>query len=166
LAAAADSVNLLVVTGGEPLLQQKSLAGALKSLVQLAPHLRFEFETNGTVVPSDELAEMTELFVVSPKLSNAGMNRRERLRRDSLRLILEERSVLKFVVSSPSDLDEVDQIVDELAVDSSRVYLMPEGIDSETLVQRLPWVNVEATKRGYRVTTRLHVMLWGDARGR
>src|SRR5580700_7164354 len=59
--------QLLVVTGGEPLLQQAALVEALTLLRQVAPQIRCEIETNGTVKPYAALVDLVERFVVSPK---------------------------------------------------------------------------------------------------
>lgn len=60
---------LVVVTGGEPLLQRKPLAPLVRALVDAGR--RVEFETSGTVEASP-LDAVVHRFVVSPKLANSG----------------------------------------------------------------------------------------------
>jgi 7-carboxy-7-deazaguanine synthase len=43
---------------------------------------------------------------------------------------------------------------------------MPEGTDAATIASRLAWLAPAAIDRAWNVTTRLHVLLWGDERGR
>lgn len=64
-------VPLLVVTGGEPLLQQE----ALSNLCGALPGLEIEVETNGTVVPRPALVARVARFNMSPKLENSGIRR-------------------------------------------------------------------------------------------
>ncbi len=45
---------------------------------------------------------------------------------------------LKFVVTAPEDLAEIEAILKETNADRSRVLLMPEGISSETIHERVP----------------------------
>src|SRR5690606_33351346 len=59
----------LVLTGGEPLLQQKAVVELFK---QLTSRLFIEVETNGTVPPLPELAARVNQWNVSPKLANSG----------------------------------------------------------------------------------------------
>lgn len=65
----------LVMTGGEPLLQQ---AGITKLVVAI-PKWEIEIETNGTVQPVRNLAERCQ-FNVSPKLSNSGIEMKRRIK--------------------------------------------------------------------------------------
>jgi len=64
-------VDLLVVSGGEPLLQQLALAG----LFAMLDGMEIEIETNGTVRPSAAITELVERFTVSPKLANSRSGR-------------------------------------------------------------------------------------------
>ena len=47
-ALANDRCNLLILTGGEPLIQQRSIVVLLDILRVCQPNLRCEIETNGT----------------------------------------------------------------------------------------------------------------------
>lgn len=60
----------LVLTGGEPLIQQK----ALPVLLRLLPDHAVEMETNGTIMPDTELLKRVTQFNVSPKLPHSGNN--------------------------------------------------------------------------------------------
>lgn len=160
----AEPLERLIVTGGEPLLQQSALSTLLECL---DPTLPIEVETNGTILPIDQLWQRVAQWNVSPKLAFSGMSRDERLVVPTLRAFAEsERAFLKLVVSEPSDMDEGDQLISELGWPSTRVVWMPEGTSAQRLGLRSRWVAEQALQRGQRFSTRLHVLLWGDQRGR
>ncbi|MDP2743712.1 MAG: 7-carboxy-7-deazaguanine synthase QueE, partial [Dehalococcoidia bacterium] len=60
----------LVVTGGEPMLQQRRLIPLLKRLKNGGFYI--EMETNGTVLPDKVSLGMVDHWSVSPKLENSG----------------------------------------------------------------------------------------------
>jgi 7-carboxy-7-deazaguanine synthase len=80
-------------------------------------------------------------------------------------LMAENPYQLKFVVCSPSDLDEVDKIVGDLDADRSHVILMPEGTDAQTLKERASWLVDVCKAEKYRYGPRLHVDIFGNRRG-
>jgi organic radical activating enzyme len=155
----------LVLTGGEPLLQQAAVAPLLASL--RAQGFRVEVETNSTVLPVPEFAAEVDQWNVSPKLANSGDPERLRLRDEPLRWFAAcERAWFKFVVASVGDLDEVDSLRATYGIPPSRVYLMPEARTADDVRNRAAWLVPAAIENGYRVSPRLHVLLWGDERGR
>lgn len=165
LERAGGSVQNVVFTGGEPLLQQPELATAASAL--RATGRRIEIETNGALTPIPELASSVDQWNVSPKLESSGNSRRSRLRSEPLAwFAAAPNAYFKFVVVTPADLDEIEQIVSQYGVDRSRVILMSEGTDAETLNQRSAWLAPACVERGFRLGTRLHVLLWGSERGR
>ncbi|WP_367657418.1 7-carboxy-7-deazaguanine synthase QueE [Clavibacter michiganensis] len=157
--------NLLIVTGGEPLLQQRNLLLLFDELRLRIPALRIEIETNGTIRPSRDLISHVSLFVVSPKLENSGLERRRRLRINTLSAFVDIDSAFKFVVSHASDIEEIDAIVVELSPREGRVWLMAEGVEAEQSLSQSAALAPLCIERGYRLSLRLHVLLWGDKRG-
>jgi 7-carboxy-7-deazaguanine synthase len=81
--ALGQPVRRIVVTGGEPLLQQPAVATLAAELG--AGGRRVEVETNGTVTPGQLLAEAVDQFNVSPKLASSGVPLRRRIVEDALR---------------------------------------------------------------------------------
>ena len=154
----------LVITGGEPLLQQEELS----ELLSLLPTLSFiEIETNGTQIPDKTIEDCATQFNVSPKLSNSGMKEELRLKASALRFFSScGKALFKFVVCNSSDLAEVLALQGSFQIPSSRIYLMPEGRDVEALQKRSLWLADICRDHGFRFSPRLHVLLWGNQRAK
>jgi len=162
-AVEAMDVDMLVITGGEPLLQGR----ALLALVSAARERgwRVEVETNGTVAPPAALVAHVDAFNVSPKLANSGVAETRRIRPAALRALRDtRRAVFKFVVTTPAELDEVAELAARHRLEP--VYVMPEGTTREVILGRMRELAGPALERGFHLSTRLHILLWGDVRGR
>jgi 7-cyano-7-deazaguanosine (preQ0) biosynthesis protein QueE len=159
-AVEAMDVPMVVITGGEPLLQQRGLAELLPAL---SPR-RIEVETAGTLAPTAEVVAGVDQFNVSPKLANSGNALEQRHRPDVLRAFESTgKAVFKFVCASVADLDEVASVVVECSLTS--VWVMPEGTSAEVVRERMGVLVEPVLARGWNLTPRLHVELWGDKRG-
>jgi 7-cyano-7-deazaguanosine (preQ0) biosynthesis protein QueE len=162
---AGAAIRNVVLTGGEPLQQQAPL-GALATALK-ARGYRLEVETNGTYVPSDELAATIDQWNVSPKLASSGNPDQKRLVPKALDWFAgQPNAFVKLVVTDPGDLDEVDGLIGTYGVPADRVLLMAEGRAPVAQLERSRWLVGACQERGYRYTPRLHVLLWGDERGR
>lgn len=156
----------VVITGGEPLLQEAELAEMAKLIRKQMPSCQFEMETNGTRIPSDAMAELIDQFNVSPKLSNSGMEESLRLKPDALQYFANQpKAWFKFVVAQTADLDEIQAWMKKFHIPAGRVLLMPEGRTSDELDRTAPWLADACKINGFRFSDRLHVRLWGDKRG-
>lgn len=155
----------VVVTGGEPLLQQGELAPLVAELKRRGH--RLEVETNGTTVPSAELAGAIDQWNVSPKLANSRNPGEKRAVPAALAWFAGQLGAFfKFVVAEPADLGEVDDLVRRYRVPVERVLLMAEGRTASVQLERSRWLVGACQEHCYRYTPRLHVLLWGDERGR
>ena len=155
----------LVITGGEPLLQQKVLAPLALSLKDRG--FFCEVETNGTLPPEPNMVEAISQWNVSPKLANSGNDTAHREVPNALRAFQRlTNTYFKFVVVEPSDVDEVSGLVARYDIPPERVLLMPEGTAPATVRTRGAWLAEVCADRGFRFSTRLHILLWGDKRGR
>ena len=155
--------DLVVVTGGEPLLQQRGLLPLLEGCATRGWPV--EIETNGTLVPDAGLAPLVQQWNVSPKLANSGVPRAKRIRPDALAALRASgRAVFKFVVADVADLPEVAELV--VAHHLEPVWIMPEGTDPATVLDGARRLAGPVLERGWNLTPRLHVLLWGDERGR
>ena len=158
----AQGTDMLVVSGGEPLLQQRRLAPLLRELG--ADGMRIEIETAGTLSPLPALVDAVAQFNVSPKLSNSGNALQRRYRPRALDdLQRTGRAVWKFVAVGTADLDEIGVLVARHHL--APVYVMPEGTSAETVIARSRELAGAVLARGWNLTSRLHVLLHGNRRG-
>ncbi len=163
----AHDCDRVVITGGEPMLQDADCLAMIEAVRTTRPETIFEIETNGTRIPSPELAAAINQFNISPKLANSGMEASLRIVPEALRRLAQLANAwFKFVVSDPKDLAEIEELLLEHEIPASQVILMPEGRDSTTLDQRGLWLAESCRNKGFRLGDRLHVRLWGDERGK
>lgn len=154
----------LVITGGEPMLQQKGLVPLIESLAR--NKYTFEIETNGTIMPEPSLVKHIDQWNVSPKLANSGNAAHAREIPQAIDYFANlSNAYFKFVIVEQSDAKEVGNLVNKYNLPPSRVMLMPEGRTPEMLQERSLWLSSICANEGYRFTPRLHIMLWGDRRG-
>jgi len=160
----ALGIKHLVVTGGEPLVQQTELTNLLVPLKTEGYYI--EIETNGTIPPTNGLLSLADQWNVSPKLENSGnpLAIREVLEAYSVFTSLST-SYFKFVIIHESDLNEVHAITNRYRIAPSRIILMPEGTEREKILARGRWLADACRDRGYRFCTRLHILLWDNTRG-
>lgn len=164
----------VVLTGGEPMIapQIHALAEALR-----AEGLHITIETAGTIAPENIACDLASL---SPKLENstprdgeidpAWQQRHARTRWQPeaiLAWLRRDAYQLKFVVSSPADIDEIRALLAslEMEIPPERVLLMPEGRDAATLAARDTWLVEICKLHGFRYCRRLHIDLFGNRRG-
>lgn len=150
-------VDLVVVSGGEPMMQQEALNPVIKRL--RASGFEVEVETNGTIQPKIDPTR----FNVSPKLAHSGVRDKIRFKPDVLKSYVGQ-SIFKFVCQNLTDLDEVAKIATEVGIPNKDIWIMPEGRDAKTLMSHAEVITDEAIIRGWNITGRLHVMTWGSRR--
>lgn len=152
----------LVITGGEPLLQQKKIV----QLISPMENWSIEIETNGTIMPSPELLSRCR-FNCSPKLSHSNVPKRKRIREKVLLALNAASTCFKFVVADAKDIAELQKdIIDPLHLDREKIVLMPEGVTGEEVIQNARAIVETAKQKGYRLLGRLHCDLWGTDRAK
>jgi len=156
------NIQMVVVTGGEPMLQQKRLRPLLEGCHERG--WRVEVETAGTVPPLETTIPLVTQFNVSLKLDNSGNELGRRCRPSAIRALQATgKSAWKFVVVDEKDLKEVEQLVNEFGL--WPVWVMPEGTSADVLQTRTQQLAGEVISQGWNLTTRLHILLWGSKRG-
>ncbi len=151
----------LVITGGEPLLQQNNI----EQLLRLLPGWVCEIETNGTIAPMPYLQAHCQ-FNCSPKLAHSQNSLSTRIKKETLQLFNTLKTIFKFVVKTPEDIEEMEQqVVRPCGIDVTRVVIMPEGTTSEEVNRHARAVVEIVKKKGYRLLGRQHIEIWGKERG-
>lgn len=163
----ATRCRFVIISGGEPLLQQRYPGWNVVLRGLTGAGVRVEVETNGTVEPAEETARLLTRFTVSPKLAHSGVAEERRINPVALKALMATgKAVFKFVCRDAADVAEAAELARSHGIPARRVWVMPEGTDSATLAGRLGVIADPAVAAGFNVTTRLHVHAWGDARGR
>jgi 6-pyruvoyltetrahydropterin 2'-reductase len=187
--------NHLCITGGEPLMRHAQMAfleiyNALRDMSGgPIPETRHNdasnlpssitWETNGTQALSDDFAKFVKsalfrpeaFFSVSPKLwTVAGEKREKAICPDVVRSYYDvsKKGQLKFVVGPEQEQwDELDEVVAMFRKAGVRypVYIMPTGARVEEQEVTAGDVARMAFERGYNVSARVHVYLFGNQIG-
>ena len=170
----------LCFTGGEPLMVtgQAASMGIYRSLEDRANlPSSMTFETNGTQKLTEPFKQWIKdipeeiFFSVSPKLFTVSGEKTEKaIKPDNVKEYAEcsNRGQLKFVVgASRREWEELENTVRkfrEAGIDWP-VWIMPTGAREEEQTTTAGKVAEEAFKRGYNVSARVHVYLFGNAIG-
>ena len=156
--------NHLVITGGEPLLQQHGLSELID---ELDSRYFIEVETNGTIMPNNRLQERVNQWNVSPKMSTSG-NKLGTYEKDSCYRFFSglQNSFFKYVVKNETELQEVESLIGKYNIPRNQVLLMPQAINKEELYSCGPLIQTLSYKHGLMYTTRLHIEKWDRERGR
>jgi hypothetical protein len=111
---------------------------------------------------------LIDMFVVSPKLPNAGAHRGRQdptLADGWSELARSGRAHLKVVCESVQDVAAAADLGRRLDWPLKQVWAMPEGVTEVTLGERWPAIASAAAEHGINATHRLHVLAWRDRRG-
>ena len=170
----------LCFTGGEPLMVtgQAASMGIYRSLEDRANlPSSMTFETNGTQKLTEPFKQWIKdipeeiFFSVSPKLFTVSGEKTEKaIKPDNVKEYAEcsNRGQLKFVVgASRREWEELENTVRkfrDVGIDWP-VWIMPTGAREEEQTTTAGQVAEEAFKRGYNVSARVHVYLFGNAIG-
>ena len=159
----------VVLTGGEPMMSPK--------LVALTKLLK-EFDYQITIETSGIFFQPVacDLMSISPKLRNTvpldgdltviQEHDRERSKPEIVQqLMLRYNYQLKFVVDTKDDLYEIDDYLSYLhGIVPSRILLMSQAIDVETMHRKATWIEPFCSSRGYRYCPRMQLVWYGNKR--
>lgn len=130
----------VIITGGEPFLQpDMPLCDLVLHLKRLG--FRVSWETNGTIWPTSQLAELSDFFSVSPKLASANQFHFAEYEINRWAEALGEKMQLKFVISDFNDMFEaMNLLAKSPAVANKKVPIIfqPEASVDKELYAQLP----------------------------
>jgi len=156
----------VILTGGEPMLQQPGLTALMALLRTTDERFRFETETNGTLVPTPEFDRAIDQYNVSPKLENSGNAPKLREKPKAMAALAQNpKSNFKFVMETPEDLEEILHLQERYHIAAEKIWLMPEGTSAAQLANRREWLTEICKKHHFRFSDRLHVQIWGAKKG-
>ena len=157
-------IKHLVITGGEPLLQQDDLADLLSFL---KPDFYVEIETNCTILPNKMLTDLVDQWNVSPKTENSG-NSLELYENNECYCFFanQENCFFKYVVENESDIPEIKKFVTKYNIPEIRVQLMTQASTKEEISAREKSISELAKLHNFSFSPRLHVAMWGSQRGK
>jgi organic radical activating enzyme len=160
--ALSEAPGLVLITGGEPLLQQRSpgwsalLAGLREARVAVEAH------TNGTIAPGPAALETVHRFVVSPKLSHSGEPAWTRIDAEALAawsaLAQAGRALFSFVVRDRGDVYTVTSLATLHAIPHHAIWISPEATTPARLIQITTDVADSAVRQGFNLGTRTSVL--------
>lgn len=155
-------IHRLVLTGGEPLIQQKTLSG----LLNLLPDHVVEVETNGTILPDKELITRIAQFNVSPKLPHSGNATNKTWKPDILNQLAKTgKAWFKFVVSCEDDINLILRRAEDASLPTERILIMPLASTQKELNAMRPQVIEWCLCHGLRFSDRLHIAIWDNKKG-
>ncbi len=167
-----SQIQDIIVTGGEPCIYPD-----IDTLISICKkeNKHITLETNGTRLISKDTMKLIDLVSISPKLHNSTplnspwteRHEKERIHIDILSdwMRLAKNYQLKFVVTHPEDLKEINSLIAQLDSDKQKVYLMPEGTTQNQLQEKREWLANICIQEGFCYCERLHVVIYGDKRG-
>jgi organic radical activating enzyme len=173
----------LCITGGEPMMQQRSIVALLKVMIDRGDFpTRIQIETNGSIAPTNEFKDFVEMyqeqlmcqvcFNISPKLLYVS-GEENGVDVDIISQLIDIGSTadLKFVMNNNDNAweelaDVVEEIVDYTSTYGVNIYVMPmgatkeqqESIETKQIVYR-------ALNNGYNISGRLHAHILGNGMG-
>ena len=158
----------IIWTGGEPTIKGHQEAIVNFTNYWLSKHLDnaispfYEIETNGTVVIGDKLFTMLDQINCSPKLSNSGLDAKQRINEAAIRRVMEHKNYqFKFVISNEEDVLELFRdFVVPFSIPLKNVVCMPGLDDVANFEERTQFVLEMAKKYKFRGLTRLHIAAW------
>lgn len=125
-------------------------------------HGFYEIETNGTIYIGDELFEFLNQINCSPKLSNSGLDIKQRINPDAIKRIMGHHNYqFKFVISNEEDVKEIFRdFVEPYNIPLKNIVCMPGLDDVANFEERTRFVMEMAKKYKFRGMTRLHIAAW------
>jgi len=160
---------ILKLTGGEPLLQQKSLLKFIEAFTDKYGFIpTIDFETNATLMPHEDwTSKWMATFTTSPKLTTNGDPEEKTYKPEVLKRHVDLGSGFKFVITSDRDIEEIwrKYINDEhgINVPLNRVWFMPCCGSREEHITNAPMVAEYAKAMHVNFSPRLQLVIWNKA---
>ncbi|MQS38312.1 7-carboxy-7-deazaguanine synthase QueE [Streptomyces katsurahamanus] len=162
VALGAGDHRLTVISGGEPLLWQRTRAWEM--LLTALPG-KIHVESNGTISPTGLTRQRVAHFSVSPKTGAMGAADPAKRRivpsvlADFARLAEQGRAIFKFVAGDLPEVEEIAELVRAHGLPQGRVWVMPLGDSAESWETAGRAVVERVMEHGFHFSGRLHLAL-------
>lgn len=154
----------IIFSGGEPMMQARKLQPLARQLFEWGNNIHIE--TAGTIKTLPELDVVVAQYSVSPKLANSGNDFKKRYKPEVLENLMRTgKARFKFVVRSSGDFAEIDYIVADVGIPKQHVQVMPEGTKATHNIATAQAIIGAALARGYGLSFRSHILIWGNKEG-
>lgn len=144
-----EDVRLVVVTGGEPLIDENRVQ--VNDLIQFLLYKRgverIEIETNGTCEPLFSVVLDRVTYIVSPKVQSE--IRSDWFTRDDC--------VFKFVIGGKEDVEFFECMVQRIK-DRDKVWVMPRGTNLKEIMQVRKYVMDVAERWKVNISLRYQIL--------
>ncbi len=153
--------QMIVWTGGEPMMQQRDIVAAIDYIDASFGErtLEHEIETNGTIGASSELDARIDRYNCSPKTAMSGNDPY------TVRLKDFSKTIYKYVVENPKHCTEALQEIDRQKLPRDRCFFMVLGTTAQEMLERSPAIAEVCKREGITLCIRLQSILWGAKRG-
>ncbi|MDP8240399.1 MAG: 7-carboxy-7-deazaguanine synthase QueE [Candidatus Hatepunaea meridiana] len=154
----------VVLTGGEPMLHQNRIP-ALISELKTVGFEYFEIETNGTIIPDQDMLTAINWWNCSPKLSINLLSKEKYLNPYAIRTIAgSKKADFKFVIRNHKDFEEIEASYGKL-ISPHQIWLMPEGVNRDDQILSMREIADICIRKGYHFSPRLHILIWNNEKG-
>lgn len=159
--------EILVITGGSPLLQQSMLTEFFKVFETIFQQLPWiEVENECSIVAQPDILRYVMVWNNSPKLSNSGVPEERRYNPQAFVSLYGQNCIFKFVVRDEADWQEIEEkYIKPGYVRKRSIALMPMGATREEYFANRENVVELAVKHGVRYSPREHIAIWDKKTG-
>lgn len=159
--------TLIILTGGEPLMHHKR--PAFEALLHLlkAHGCTIHIETNGSLLPSEHIAQHIDHFTISPKTTAPMANQRHTPTLANWQPYA-NKTCAKWVTdttTTDADITELITHSQNAGIHRHNIWIMPEGTTTPQLQNNWPHIAQLAAKNNIKATHRLHTLAWENKKG-
>lgn len=140
------SAKHIVLTGGEPMIQQPFL----KDIFDELEDYYIEVETNGGF--KSIIDKYIDQYNCSPKLTGSGNKEYD------LKLLPNEKTWYKFVVDTEDDFNEILNFIKKYNLPKEKIQLMPQGRTKQEQEKKMEFVEMLSRENNLHFTPRLHIL--------
>lgn len=154
-----ECVNNVVITGGEPLLQNLKY---LQNLI-IERGWSLEIETNGLGKFYKHISPENALFNLSPKIHTEQY--KSKYTAKIINKYLHYNSIFKFVTADNKDFTSVLEFCKKFNIPNNLVWILPKGVSTKEIVRSSRKVSDLCIRYGFNLSDRQHIIVWGNKRG-